>query len=106
MKSQKDFKRIASQGRYLFFKELGIKWLANQLDYSRFAIIVSLKVDKKAVVRNRIKRRLREIVHKKLKKIKPGFDLMVMTRSAVKDLEFQVLKEKVGALLKKAKLEL
>ena len=41
---------------------------------SRFSFVVSKKVDKRAVVRNQIRRRLRELVRKNLDSINSGFD--------------------------------
>lgn len=101
---QKNFKKIATEGVSIFLKELGLKYLANGTDNSRFAFVVSTQIDKKATVRNKIKRRLREIIHQRLLKIKPGFDLMFLTRPAIKSLEFQELSKLVEQLLLKAKL--
>lgn len=101
---QKNFKLIATKGKTLFLKELGIKWLPNKLKHSCFAFIVSTQIDKKAVMRNKIKRRLCEIIHHRLKEIKPGFGVLIIARHDIKNLRFQPLKEKLENLLRRAKL--
>lgn len=68
----------------------------NALPHSRFGIVVGLKVSKRATERNLIKRRIREIIRKSLKKVKAGYDLMVMAnpmalKTEPKELERQAL---------------
>ncbi len=98
---ENDFKIIVKQGKSFFIKELGIKYFKNNLDYSRFGFIVSTKIDKRATVRNKIKRRLREIVYQNLSKIKPGFDILILTKPEIKNLDFLQLKEKLEKIFKK-----
>jgi len=101
---QSNFKKIATQGRYVFLKEMGIKWLPNQLNNSCFAFIVSTQVDKRAVARNKIKRRLREIIYCRLKNIKSGFNVLILTRPTIKSLKFEELEERLEEMLKRANL--
>jgi ribonuclease P protein component len=98
---QNNFKKLAMDGKSFFLKEMGLKWLPNNLSNSRFAFVVSLQIDKRAVRRNQIKRWLRQIVHSKLAEIKPGFDFLFLTRPAIKNLEYKGLKEKTEDLLRK-----
>ncbi len=100
----KDFERLAREGRAVYGGELMLKWRLNNLKQSRFGFVVSKKVDKRAVVRNKIKRRLRAIVRENLSKIRPGYDVMILTRSEIKNLTFMQLKNKIDDLLIRAKL--
>lgn len=52
-------KRIQSNCLTLFIKE-------NRFSHSRFAFVAPLSVDKRAVIRNRLRRRAREYVRKRL----------------------------------------
>ena len=52
----------------------------NDLKVSRFGIIVSRKIDKRATARNRIKRRIRFCLDKNFKNIVPGFDLLFIAK--------------------------
>lgn len=101
---EKDFKILARRGKSFFIKELGIKYLKNNLTHPRFGFIVSNKIDKRATVRNKIKRRLREIVHQNIKRVKPGFDFLFLTNPEIKNLDFWQIKEKLEEILEKLKL--
>lgn len=67
----------------------------NNLDYSRFGFIVSKKVDKRAVVRNRVKRVFRSSVEDRQDKIKEGFDMLFFLRKGL----FDKTKEETSGLL-------
>ncbi len=100
----KDFERVAKIGQSVYTKELGIKWTKSNLSHSRFGIVVSLKIAKKAVVRNKIKRRIRAILFGYLKTIKPRYDIMILTKPGVINLDFWQLKKKIETLLSRAQL--
>jgi len=102
----KDFKRVAKDGRGIYAKEIGIKYLKNNKNYSCFGIVVSLKVSKKAVVRNKIKRRIRAIIFGQLKTIKPGYDIIILTKPEIKELDYWSLKKKIESLLGRARLRM
>ena len=61
--------------------------LPNELPYCRLGLAVSRKVGN-AVVRNKIKRRLREIFRKQLKDRHLQYDFVVVARSASAEAEF------------------
>jgi len=76
---KKDFDNIYKKGRSSFDKIIGVKTLKNDLDINRFGIVVSSKVSRKAVERNKIKRRLREALRPQLEELKPGNDLVIIS---------------------------
>ena len=56
-----------------------VKYVANpKLKHTRFAIVVSKKVHKSAVGRNRIRRRFYEAIRDQLPNIKPGMDVAII----------------------------
>ena len=71
---------------------------------SRFGLVVSTKVDKRAVIRNRIRRQVREIIRLKLAKIKPGFDVMIVLKKAAIGQKHADLSQDLFEVLEKAKL--
>ena len=104
---KKDFENIFRKGRS--FKEgfLILKVNSNPFPTSRFAFVVSQKVSKKAVVRNKIRRRLKELIRVKTSKIKKGKDFVFIALPGLekqKPLETEEnlvsLLEKVGGLSK------
>lgn len=61
-----------------------IKIAKNQLPYSRFRFVVSKKVDKRAVVRNRMRRVASTCVQQVEKRIVPGHDFVFsLTKGAL-----------------------
>lgn len=109
LSAEKDINRFfglsfkKANGQSASSKNLLIKTLPNQLGHSRFGFIVNLKVDKRAVVRNLLKRRLREIVKKQLKKINSPADFLTLALPPAKKLDYHDLEKEVIDLLKKMK---
>ena len=104
LRKDKDFASLARYGRAYFGQGLSLKCRLNNLSQSRWGFVVSKKVDKRAVMRNKIKRRLRAIVRQNLPHLRTGLDVMVLTRVEVKNLTHQQLKDKFLSLLERADL--
>jgi len=112
LKKRKDIERVFEKGKR--FKEdfLILKITKNALSQTRFGFIVSKKVSKKATLRNKIKRKLREIVSKKGKKLKkgchpsvtrPGMDILLIALPGLETKDFWEIDETLNKLFKEAK---
>src|SRR3989339_1763735 len=99
-----DFERVAKNGQPFFATEFGFKIIKNNLSYNRYGIVISTTIDKRAVVRNKIRRRIKESIILYDKDLKKGFDLMFLVRESVKELNFSQIKAKIEYLFKKARL--
>ena len=101
---KRDIEWVFKEGKG--FKEgfLILKLGENNLKESRFGFIVSQKVSKRAIVRNKIKRRLREIVKMKFKKIKKGVDGLFIVCPGLERKDFWETEETIEKLFKKAKV--
>ncbi|NCO23343.1 ribonuclease P protein component [Candidatus Kuenenbacteria bacterium] len=104
MKKNNDFLRVFKFGRTFFSSGLVIKWMQNNLDYFRFGLVISTKIDKRAAKRNKIKRRLRAIFRETAEKIKPGFDFVIIIKPAIKEMDFHQKKAVVLNFLEKNNL--
>ncbi len=78
LKKVRDFERVFQKGKGFKKGFFYVKIVSNGLEKSRFGIIVSKKAFRKAVVRNRIKRKIREFLRKDLEKIKKGLDCAIV----------------------------
>ena len=100
----KDFKKLKQKGRSLSSPHLRFKYLANNLSSNRFAVVVSLKVSKKATERNRIRRQLLEIIRLNLSKIKASFDFLIFVNNKALGLDYSQLETSLLATLEKGHL--
>jgi ribonuclease P protein component len=100
----RDFTRIFKKGKVVHAGPLSLRMVANQGEASRVAFVVSTKVSKRAVVRNQLKRRLREVVRLRTKDLVPGWDVVVMTKAQAADMPSDLLRRTMEELLKKARL--
>lgn len=76
-----------------------VKSLKNDLLLCRFGFIVPNTIDKRATVRNRIKRQLREIVRIKIDKFKAGFDVLIIVKPTAKGKNYKQLETELLKLL-------
>lgn len=102
LKKKKDIERVFKSGKG--FKEdfLVLKLVKNDLKNSRFAFIIPQKVSKKATLRNKIRRRLSELVRLKIKKIKGGIDLVLLATPGLEEKDFWEVEEAVNKIFTKA----
>lgn len=75
----------------------------NRTQTNRVGITVSKKLGK-AVVRNRVRRRLREVYRLNEEKFLPGWDIVIVARSRAVEVSFQKLNESLLSLAERAEL--
>jgi len=100
----RDFKKIFEQGRAYYSKQLGVKVTNNQRARNHYGIIISTKVSKKAVERNRLKRQISQILKGLDKDLAPGLDLAVVVLPAILGQKFKAVKAELEKVLEKLKL--
>jgi len=102
LKKKKDFESVFKNGQGCKEDFLYLKFFKNSRDISRFGFIVSKKFSNKAVIRNKIRRRLRSLVNLVLPKIKKGIDVVIIVRPGLDITDFWELEDKINKLFKKA----
>jgi ribonuclease P protein component len=102
---KKDFDIIFKKGKSAGGVFLVLKFIKNNLEINRFAFIVSKKVSLRAVVRNKIRRRLSESV-KAFKDGKNGLDIVFIALPKIKDKNFFEINGEVHKLLEKAGIKI
>jgi ribonuclease P protein component len=101
LKKPEQFSLVYNQGISRADRFLVLKARLNSLEYSRFGISVSKRVGK-AVVRNRIRRILREIL--RLTQLPPGWDIILIVRGPAAGSNYQELEKSVINLLSRAQI--
>lgn len=99
-----DFNRVYRQGNYNSSKNLYARIRKTKLPVSRVAVVVSKKISKRAVVRNRARRRISEILRLQWAKINPGFDIIIVVKTDLSALDHKTLEDEIISLLSRAKL--
>lgn len=102
LKKNKDFRYVYKKGKSFATRYLVLYIKKNSLNENRVGYSISKKVGK-ATVRNKIKRRLKEII-RKIDKYKKGYDIIFIARNPIVNLHYQDLKKEVYKLLKKVKI--
>lgn len=98
-----EFQKIRKEGIAYSNELLVLCVLANQRSYSRFGFSVSSRLGG-AVVRNRIKRRLREAMRLRMAAIQPGWDIVVIAKRPVSQADFHQMDAACARLLRRAHL--
>lgn len=101
---RKELKRVKKEGVLiqgkLFSLLVSHQTVRNQS--SRFGFIISTKVHKKAVKRNRAKRLLSEVLSSLMAKIKPGFDVVFLAKKKLVGADLKEIKSEIKKLFAKA----
>ena len=90
LKKNSDFRRLYAKGKSAVTPCLVLYARPNRLGENRLGYTVSAKLGH-AVVRNRVRRRLREIVRLNSPKLKKGWDIVVVARTRCVDAEYRQL---------------
>jgi len=104
LRHDKDIKALFGKAKSVFDDVCGMKFRENRLDVSRFAVVVGTKVSKRAVDRNRIRRQIRAMIHERLDRIRPGFDVAILVRPGSLKKTRQEIEKHLDSVLHRAKL--
>ncbi len=96
-----EFNRVRSEGRSWSHPVLVLCTVRNQLSESRAGFLTSKRVGG-AVVRNRVRRRMREAVRARYADIAPGWDLVWIARGLAAQASFARITDAVNVLLRRA----
>lgn len=103
LKKNKEFRKVYSLGRSFADRRIIIYLHKNAKEESRFGFTVSKKVGN-AVIRNKVRRKLKEICRLNRSKIKKGFDVIVIARPAAAGEKYLDFEKSFIWLIKKSGL--
>jgi ribonuclease P protein component len=89
-----EFKKAYIKGKNYWNRNFTLYVKTNNLNYTRFGIVVTKKLGK-AVVRNKVKRRIREINKELLPYMHDGYDIVLIAKKNTVDLSYEELKKSV-----------
>lgn len=90
LRKNMEFKKVYSGGKNYWNRNLILYVRKNKLDNSRVGFTITKKIGN-AVVRNKIRRRMKEIYRLRLGNIKNGYDLIFIPKKNVIDISYKEL---------------
>ena len=100
IRSKKEFIEIKNEGRILYSPFFGFLNYKKDDDLKKFGFIISKKISKKAVDRNRIRRLLSTVVQKNLKKFEKGVRIVFLTKKEILGKKIEEIEREVEKFIK------
>lgn len=106
IKNRKDYLRIQQGGRKLRSTHflLAYSILQDKHSQSRIGVTITTKVNKSAVERNRLRRRIRELFRCHRQHLAQSLDLVVIALNGATDLSFNEVRGELFSALKRGRL--
>lgn len=104
IKSNEEFQNIFQKGHSINGRFIVVYFLNNYLPGKRFGICVGRKLGT-AVIRNRIKRLIREAIRFQSDSILPGYDILIVAKNPILSVSLQSIINEFKYILKKAGLD-
>jgi ribonuclease P protein component len=98
-----DFWQVRKNGKCKADKLAVLCVLENNLSHNRFGFVVGKRIGK-AVRRNRIRRRMREVVRLRIPQIDIGYDLVFIARAPIEKASYKEIEGSLVGLLGRAGL--
>lgn len=100
LKKNNDFKKVYKKGKKIVTKYFVFYYLKNHTEINRIGFTVSKKIGN-SVIRNRLKRRLREVFRVKFNGNQNGYDFVLVARNKLKYCNYKELEAEMNKTLKK-----
>lgn len=98
-----DFKKVYRKRKTFGNRNFTLYVKKNGLAHSRMGFSINKKVGK-AVIRNKIKRRLKALYTEVSPRLTPGYDYVIVVKNNVADLDFKTMKSAFHHLFRVSKL--
>jgi ribonuclease P protein component len=106
LRSAADIARVYKRGAYGGSGgALSVKAVASGRPVTRLVVVVAKKVSKRAVVRNRIRRRLVELLRESWATVQPGYDIVVSVHADISELPTAELSSHLAKALARAHVD-
>jgi ribonuclease P protein component len=106
LRHERDFARLSVKGRPVYGPFCILRGWKSGSNPSKIGFVASGKMFKKAVLRNRVRRRLREAFRPFLNEVPPGYDIIFVGRPEVLTADFAEMRDSIKHLLEKMPKEL
>jgi len=100
---ERDIKRVFEKGKRINNSLFSLLFLKNNQELTKATVVVNKKYDKRAVYRNRLKRKFREACHNLVLSLKEPSDIIILPKKESEEIEFQELAVQLEAAFQKIK---
>jgi len=97
---KREFAEVKNKGRVLYSPLFGFLTYKENDDQKKIGFIVSKKISKRAVDRNRIRRILSEIVRKNLERFENGTRIIFLTKKEILGKKYDEVEKEVEKFIK------
>ncbi len=104
VKQSTEFNDIIKNGKYLKNEHFVIYYVDSNEEFPKFGLAVSKKCGN-AVVRNKIKRQLRDLISRHKKLFSNTKNYIIMVRRGINEISFKIMEESFILLLTKGKIK-
>ena len=98
---KKEFLEIKNKGKIINSPLFGAATFVDESKEVKFGFVISKKISKKAVDRNKIKRRMCEILVKKLDKFKLGTKVVFLAKKSLLGVKIEEIEGEIDKLISK-----
>lgn len=104
LKKRKEFKYIYGTGKSVYSKYITIVFTPTKLEHCKVGFSVSKKIGK-AYERNKVKRRLREIIRLNFNQLNGKYNYIIVAKTGIVVLNFNELKDELLQLINKVNMK-
>jgi ribonuclease P protein component len=97
--SRKEFGEIKKEGKLLGFSSFGALILKKEDKEKKFGFIISKKISKRAVDRNKIKRRMAEVIKKNFGKFEDGIRVVFLAKKEILNKKITEIENEISKLI-------
>jgi ribonuclease P protein component len=102
LRRRADFEQVFSSGQFVGGRVIAVRSVSRGEGPTRIGFAIGKRLDTRAVVRNRVRRRLREVL--KSLPLRDGYDVVILGRRPVLTAGPAELRSDVEAVLRRAEL--
>ncbi|MYH67825.1 MAG: ribonuclease P protein component [Dehalococcoidia bacterium] len=102
LRRRADFEQVFASGQLVRGRSLALRVLERGQGPTRVGFAIGKRLDKRAVIRNRVRRRLREALRPL--PVRDGYDVVVLGRRSALTASFGALRDDAEAVLRRAGL--
>lgn len=99
--TKKEFEEVKEKGRAYQAPLLAMIIFKKEDEEKKFGLVVSKRISKKAIIRNKIRRAVYEAIRGQLGKISSGVRGIVLVRTAIVGREVEEIEREIGEIIKK-----